>query len=458
MRMKKIYSFILLAIVVLVACTDSNDIWTPDPDNDRHASAYAVSEETALAYLDSALEMLYGDQADTRATSAKPRVASIRSLRLPNAATRSGVASDAETPLYIVAFEDGAGSAILGADTRVEKIYAILDETVLTPEDFTTHIGTGSSDDAQDIVNFVTQAIVADASYRIASDKGSSNGPADAVSGGIGVGGDDGGFIRAPTYRHVEINVFRQKPLTKTKWNQWEPYNNDCPMVNSTRCPAGCLAIAVAQLLSYHQTGNTVTVAGSSYSWNLLNEFNYEILYRSAEAKAEIARFIRAIGDRLNMEYGPKKSLAYTSSVPGILNESGLQNAKVVSYDMKTGRNMVCSEKKPFYISGDAPDCDEGGHAWIIDGWNEYTAQCWETTYGPNGKINPERLIEETYYCLLHCNYGWGGKCDGYYFDGLFDTTKALDSSRIDSNVGDYSSYNKSDDYKFTINLEMVTY
>ena len=307
-------------------------------------------------------------------------------------------------------------------------------------------------------MNFVTQAIVADASYRIAADKGSSNGPADAVSGGIGVDGDDGGFIRAPTYRHVEINVFRQKPLTKTKWDQDAPYNNDCPIVNLTRCPAGCVAIAVAQLLSYHQTGNTITVAGSSYSWNLLNEFNYGIYFQTDAAMDEIARFIRAIGDRLNMEYGLKKSLAYTSSVPGILNESGLQNAKVVSFDMKTGRNMVCSEKKPFYISGDAPDCDEGGHAWIIDGWNEYTAQCWETTYGPNGKINPERLIEETYYCLLHCNYGWGGKCDGYYFDGLFDTTKALDSSRIDSNVGDYSSYNKSDDYKFTINLEMVTY
>ncbi len=125
---------------------------------------------------------------------------------------------------------------------------------------------------------------------------------------------------------------------------------------------------------------------------------------------------------------------------------------------MKTGRNMVCSEKKPFYVSGDAPGYDDGGHAWIIDGWNEYTTQCWETTYGPNGKINPERLIEETYYCLLHCNYGWGGKCDGYYFDGLFDTTKALGSNRSDAYAGDYSSYNDSDDYKFTNNLEMVTY
>lgn len=450
---------VLLALVAMVACTDSHDAWAPDPDSGRSASAYAVSEETALAYLDSALGMLYGDQTDTRATSAKPRIASIRPLRLPNAAgsTRSDAASDAETSLYVVAFEGSTGSAVLGADTRVEKIYAILDETVLTPEDFATHVAAGSSDDTQDIVNFVTQAIVADVSYRIAADDGSSNAPADAASGGIVIGGDDGGPVRAPTYRHVEIDVFRQKPLTKTKWHQSAPYNNDCPVVGSGRCPAGCVAIAVAQLLSYHQTGNAITVAGSSYLWDLINEFDYGVYPRTAAATDEIARFIHAIGVRLNTRYALDGSAAYTSSIPGILNESGLRNAQVVSYDMKTGRNMVCSEKKPFCIRGNAPGSDVG-HAWIIDGWNEYTAQCWETTYGPNGRINQERLIEEIYYCLLHCNYGWGGRCDGYYCNGLFDTTASLGDSRIDTSIGDYSGYNNSEDYKFTSNLKIVTY
>lgn len=459
--MKKLRLLVLLAVAALVACTDSHDAWTPDPDGDRPASAYAVSEETALAYLDSALEMLYGDQANTRTTSAKPRIASIRPVNAKDfaGATRSTSTPDTETMLYVVAFEGGAGSAVLGADTRVEKIYAILDETVLTPEDFTTRTGAGSPDDAQDIVEFVTQAIVADASYRIATDNGSSDSPADTASDGIGIGGDDGGIIRAPTYRHVELNVFRQKPLTKTKWDQGEPFNNNCPKNNqpesdSERCPAGCAAIAVAQLLSYHQTGNTITIAGTSYSWDLLNEFNYGIFPQSNEATDEIARFIHAIGVGLDMAYAPTGSSAQTSSVPRLLNESGFRNAKVVAYDPKTGRNMVCSEKKPFYMSGADPSAQKG-HAWVVDGWNEYTTQCWETTYGPNGKINPERLIEETYYCLVHCNYGWNGICDGYYSSGAFDTTKALPTNRIDSSIGDRIWCKE---HNYTIQLKMITY
>lgn len=457
--MKKLRLLVLLAVAVLVACTDSHDAWTPDPDGDRPASAYAVSEETALAHLDAALEMLYGDQAGTRSTSAKPRIASIRPVNAKDfaGATRSTSTPDTETMLYVVAFEGGTGSAVLGADTRVEKIYAILDETVLTPEDFTTRIGAESPDDAQDIVGFVTQAIVADASYRIATANDSSDSPADTASGEISIGGDDGGIIRAPTYRHVELNVFRQKPLTKTKWDQWAPYNNDCPIVNSKRCPAGCVAIAVAQLLSYHQTGDVITIAGTSYSWDLLNEFNYGIDTQTNKAMDEIARFIHAIGVRLNTHYTPTGSSAYTSSVPGVLNELGLRNAKIVAYDFKTGRNMVCSEKKPFYMRGE-PASGNNGHAWIIDGWNEYTTQCWETTYGPNGKINPERLIEETYYCLVHCNYGWGGRCDGYYYNGTFDATKELPTNRTDSSVGDRIYCEDDPDFIFTRDFKMITY
>lgn len=457
--MKKFSFLYLFLIGWFVACNDdTHDTWTIPPDK-TPVSAYAVSEEAALANLDSVLGALYNDESETRTTSAKPRIASIRPVNANDFAgtTRSESTPDTETLLYIVAFEEGAGSAILGADTRVEKVYAILDETVLTPEDFTTRLGADSSDDMQNPVDFITRAIVADAVYRVATDDGSSNGPADAASGGTIIGGDDGGFVRAPTYRHIEINVFRQKPLTKTKWDQGYPYNNDCPITNSKRCPAGCAAIAVAQLLSYHQTGETITIAGTSYSWDSLNEFNYGIATQTNKATDEIARFIHAIGVRLNTHYAPTGSSTSPSSVPGVLNELGLRNAKVIAYDFKTGRNMVCSKKKPFYMRGE-PDSSNKGHAWIVDGWNEYTTQCWETTYGPNGKINPERLIEETYYCLVHCNYGWRGKCDGYYFNGIFDATKELPTNMIDSNVGDRIYCEDDPNFIFTRDFKMITY
>lgn len=95
---------------------------------------------------------------------------------------------------------------------------------------------------------------------------------------------------------------------------------------------------------------------------------------------------------------------------------------------------------------------------WVIDGWNEYTKQSWMTTYGPNNQVNPEVLLSEEYYCLVHCNFGWGGKCDGYYWYDLFDTTKRLDSDKIDTGAGDYAGSNGSADYKFAYNFKMVVY
>ncbi len=443
--MKKFYC--LLLIVWFAACSDDTHDWRPTDPKEPASSTYAVSVETALARLESALGVLYGDGDETRA-AARPRVASIRSLTAKELAlpTRSAAVSDADTLLYVVAFEENAGSAVLGADTRVEEIYAILDETVLTAEDIAVRIDDDISDQESDIVDFVAHAIVVDAISRI--DEG------DTVSGGPSINdGDDGGFLLAPTYRHVEVDVFRQAPLTKTKWHQDFPYNNDCPPAGAGRCVAGCVPVAAAQLLAYNQSGSTITVGGASYSWSLINQFNYGCYIRTDAAIDEIARFIHAVGVRLHTSYGAEESFAFSSYVPGLLNESGLRNARLVSYNSRTGRNMVCSEKKPFLMRGETASGE--GHAWIIDGWNEYTDQCWETTYGPNRLIKSERLITETYYCMLHCNYGWGGICDGYYTDGLFDTTQRRTGGQIDTGVGDYA-YTGSSNY--TEDFKMITY
>ncbi len=56
---------------------------------------------------------------------------------------------------------------------------------------------------------------------------------------------------------------------------------------------------------------------------------------------------------------------------------------------------------------------------------------------------------------MLHCNYGWGGICDGYYTDGLFDTTQRRTGGQIDTGVGDYA-YTGSSNY--TEDFKMITY
>lgn len=54
----------------------------------------------------------------------------------------------------------------------------------------------------------------------------------------------------------------------------------------------------------------------------------------------------------------------------------------------------------------------------------------------------------------LHCNYGWGGTCDGYYSYGVFDTTTNLSSEWIESSAGDSSG---TAGYDFDTNLKYFT-
>lgn len=49
-----------------------------------------------------------------------------------------------------------------------------------------------------------------------------------------------------------------------------------------------------------------------------------------------------------------------------------------------------------------------------------------------------------------HYNFGWGGKCDGYYLLGTVDFSNALDEDFIDSEIGDISFANNAYyDYNF---------
>ena len=88
------------------------------------------------------------------------------------------------------------------------------------------------------------------------------------------------------------------------------------------------------------------------------------------------------------------------------------------------------------------------GHQWNLDGWLYRTR--YITTYYRNGTISQEGPFGQT---LIHCNFGWNGICDGYYYFGNFDTTKAPADleDEFDENLG-------TQPYNFKLDLRMMTY
>lgn len=201
--------------------------------------------------------------------------------------------------------------------------------------------------------------------------------------------------------------------LGSIQWNQMTPYNNMCPMYNSTdRSVTGCVATAMAQVMMYYQypkrlladipeyvsRTNHLSIPqinkGESYDWdNMLPQYaSYEPLnYTDAQAAA-VAKLLYHCGVACEMDYGSSSGASVT---PAILStyfgyDSDLmQDLNRDVFTLAEWSQIMDKEltaKRPILYSGQSSD---GGHEFVCDG-----------TDG-NG--------------LYHINWGWGGYQDGYF-------------------------------------------
>ena len=228
----------------------------PGPSGENPPAAenpHAVPVEQALEELQSVLEEIdipAEDGAVTRSGGIR-RVKSVTTVSpeaLSPGGTRSEATTNVEDLLYIVNFEDDAGYAILGADDRLESVYAIIDEGSLTAEEFRYAV-TVTDEQAQADGKFVFPLQLV----------------AQAALGGIGTGAGGNGIGGGPitdighlgptwlgtTYSDWETQEL-QPTLVSTAWNQDAPYNYICPPTQEGNCVAGCVPIAVAQILVHN--------------------------------------------------------------------------------------------------------------------------------------------------------------------------------------------------------------
>ena len=56
-------------------------------------------------------------------------------------------------------------------------------------------------------------------------------------------------------------------PLLTTAWHQDAPFNNHTPIINGEHAPAGCVPIAIAQVVNYHQR-----LDGENIAWDRLQK------------------------------------------------------------------------------------------------------------------------------------------------------------------------------------------
>ena len=198
-------------------------------------------------------------------------------------------------------------------------------------------------------------------------------------------------------------------PLLTTTWGQGWPYNEFCPSDSNGsggHVLTGCVATAMAQIMKYHnypkqgrgsheydhpQYGTvSADFETTTYNWNMMP--NYISITNS-----EISTLMFHCGVATNMDYGTDGSATYTRIVPTALSlyfkySHYTQNVIRGSSDSTSWTTSLIEELKNLrpvlYVGYDVSY--KIGHAFVIDGYQG-------TDY-------------------FHCNWGWDGNADGYFY------------------------------------------
>ena len=118
-------------------------------------------------------------------------------------------------------------------------------------------------------------------------------------------------------------------------------------------------------------------------------------------------------------------------NIKGFISDYGYRGADRHTFRFKYAQTMLWERKKAVIIRGEGIKLREDGkasHAWLGDGWLKRTRNMYA-----NFSDGSKRLVDIQTQTLMHCNFGWNGVADGYYFVGMFNTL----SGRVDREPSD---------------------
>ncbi|MBR4783104.1 MAG: C10 family peptidase [Bacteroidaceae bacterium] len=227
-------------------------------------------------------------------------------------------------------------------------------------------------------------------------------------------------------------------PFMLSLWGQYAPYNDLCPVYNTTgdKAATGCGATAMAQCMYYYRYpergvgayGYTTKTYGFKLSWdfgghplmwdNMRDTYESSTTYSDDEMKA-ISELLYGCGVAVNMDYD-EESGSFHRDVMAALHEryhydedmALIKRNRMTEEAWNAALMAELNSRRPILLSAQSK---QGGHMFITHGYK----------LGTDGT--------PAYYM----NWGWRGRYDGYYtmpnlcYDGVADHTLSGDISGI---------------------------
>lgn len=200
--------------------------------------------------------------------------------------------------------------------------------------------------------------------------------------------------------------------LLTTLWNQHPPYNELVKTIDGKKAPAGCVAIALAQIMRYHEWPST-------YDWKSMSDIT---------ANLQTQALIRDIGTAVNMKYGSDGSESNIDNALKALHSTFGYSGNKIDHDVdKVTRELKAH--RPVYMRADTKKflfITWDGHAWVCDGLDERIIykEFYLQVISPSAPLQYKQIgtgpisegFTQSYY---HMNWGWDyqNHSNGWYGD-----------------------------------------
>ncbi len=415
MKTKTIALTATLSAIALIGCT--NDVQMPGQNEmDKPVNPHRVSLNQALSYADA----MFQNESSASTRSDNRRVKSVDyKIATP---TRSSESID--TAFYLVNYENG-GFALLGADDRLDPVYAISESGSLAWSDTTTNKGLAVYFDMLD--NYVTS--------------------------GITIPGGGGGTV-APINPPSVIYLYEAcSPRLEGKvqmWNQGNPYNKyesyslNGPVIHRVSS-VGCNALSIGMIMSYYKQPSMLS--GYTMEWSKVKSEGYSnglgyLLQRLNKSDCLDATYEGSSGTSADISNWVRTFQKFGYKVNGGIvsfNSSDMIKSLGRTYKYHDNNEEYFSDiiyGQPLLVEGARSTNINDAHTWVIDGYRIYDVTKAQTVTTP-GQVLP--TLYETYF---HCVWGWEGKNNGYYkwtnvekFEGNPDEYDPVDSGNSGLNL-----------------------
>ncbi|MEP4531463.1 MAG: C10 family peptidase [Cyclobacteriaceae bacterium] len=218
--------------------------------------------------------------------------------------------------------------------------------------------------------------------------------------------------------------------LLNTTWEQRAPYNDSIPhsCAAGGNAPAGCGAIAASQILAFHQS--PASHHGMTYDWSQINS-------KSTTAPTDpwapqVSHLVAHAADHLLSITACDETITLPENTFGnFIFYFGYTYDRYTDYDKNLIEASIVANM-PVHMQGMARKHTTAGistytqgHIWVADGFR-YRQRSKETIVeivDQNGVVyHSTSSFSTDYQKLFHQNWGWDGRDNGWYLEGVFDT------------------------------------